>query len=73
MIPINSLLNLKYFLKKILESGKICGENFEVWENLQRVFVYLAALPPQKRALSTYFAATADGVGGGGPSTKPTT
>jgi len=35
--------------------------------------MYLAALPPQKRALSTYFVATADGVGGGGASQKPTT
>jgi len=73
MIAINSLLNLKYFLKKILESGKIFGAIFQVWEILQRVFLYLATLPPQKRALSTYFAATADGVGGGGPSKKPTT
>ena len=35
--------------------------------------MYLATLAPQNPALSTYFAATPDGVGGGGPSTKPTT
>ena len=35
--------------------------------------MYLATLAPQNWALSTYFAATADGVGGGGPPTKPTT
>jgi len=34
--------------------------------------MYLAALLPQKRGLSTYFTATADGVGGGGPTKKPT-
>jgi len=35
--------------------------------------MYLATLPPQKRALSTYFAASVEGVGGGGSPKKPTT
>jgi len=34
--------------------------------------VYLATLSPQNPALSTYFVATLDMVGGGGASQKPT-
>ena len=34
--------------------------------------MYLAALVGESPPLSTYFAATADGVGGGGPTKKPT-
>ena len=35
--------------------------------------MYLASLPPQNHALSTYFAATLEGVGVGGAPQKPTT
>ena len=34
--------------------------------------MYLAALGPQNLYVSTYFTATVDGVGGGGPTKKPT-
>ena len=34
--------------------------------------MYLAALGPQNLYVSTYFTATDDGVGGGGPTKKPT-
>jgi len=34
--------------------------------------MYLAALVGESPPLSTYFGATADGVGGGGPTKKPT-
>ena len=34
--------------------------------------MYLAALVRENPSLSTYFIATVDGVGGGGPTKKPT-
>jgi len=48
-----------------LEKGKI-------WEISERVQMYLAALLGEKPHISTYFAATVEGVGGGGPTKKPT-
>ena len=49
---------------KLSNDELIYGLQF--WEILQRVFMYLAALGPQKSLLSTYFIANLDDVGGGG-------
>jgi len=55
MIAINSLLNLKYFFKKILESGKFCGAIFKILENFAEGIYVSRYAPPAKTGIKYLF------------------
>ena len=57
---------------RFLDKSSFKPEKSKIWGNWQRVYLYLATLVGESPRISTYFAGSVEGVGGGGPTKKPT-